>query len=187
MDPLHDVEIDDVDNELEEVHKDHEEEEENGQEAKATEQRGPAVSFQRKDSSLKKFLESMDEYAPIIPDAVTDYYLAKSGFETNDKRIKRLLALATQKFISDIASDAYQYSRIRSASSVSSASNPQARARALMAGAQGSSAAAGSSMGPAISGQTSAANQGKLILTMEDLGSALAEYGLNVKRPDFYR
>lgn len=135
--------------------------------------------LQRKDKSLKEFLNSMDEYAPIIPDAVTDYYLAKAGFETSDRRIKRLLALATQKFVSDLASDAYQYSRIRSASSVSSSSNPQARARALMA--------ANANPGQGTGSTVPSSNQGKLVLTMEDLGNALSEYGLNIKRPDFYR
>lgn len=180
--------------------------------------------FTRKDKTLLEFLNSMDDYAPIIPDAVTDYYLAKSGFETADRRIKRLLALATQKFISDIASDAYQYSRIRSASSVSASSNPQARAKALMAGMNGQAmgaagggaggaggaggggggaggaagAGAGGPNGPGQANQSAntggggggggmGGNQGKLVLTMEDLGSALAEYGLNVRRPDFYR
>lgn len=161
-----------------------------------TPQPQPLPQFTRKDKTLLEFLNSMDQYAPIIPDAVTDYYLAKSGFESSDLRIKRLLALATQKFISDIASDAYQYSRIRSASSVSSSSNPQARAKALMAGMAGPTANANASSGPNATGQPtpattgggmSSSNQGKLVLTMEDLGSALAEYGLNVRRPDFYR
>ncbi|KAF5102636.1 hypothetical protein D0Z03_000381 [Geotrichum reessii] len=171
----------------------------------------PLPQFTRKDKTLLEFLNSMDDYAPIIPDAVTDYYLAKSGFETADKRIKRLLALATQKFISDIASDAYQYSRIRSATSVSNSSNPQARAKALMAGMNAAAAgpaaggAATSATGASATGQPGATgaaagttsvssggggisgNQGKSVLTMEDLGSALAEYGLNIRRPDFYR
>lgn len=156
----------------------------------------PLPQFTRKDKTLLEFLNSMDQYAPIIPDAVTDFYLAKSGFESSDRRIKRLLALATQKFISDIASDAYQYSRIRSASSISSSSNPQARAKALVAGMNGNAANANMTSGPNAAGQqaqptaasgVSSNNQGKLVLTMEDLGSALAEYGLNIKRPDFYR
>jgi transcription initiation factor TFIID subunit 10 len=129
----------------------------------------------RKERSLKEFLNSMDEYSPIIPDAVTDYYLAKAGFETSDGRIKKLLALATQKFISDVAADAYQHSRIRSSSSLSSSSNPHARARALAAGA------------PTQPGSSAAASQGKIVLTTEDLSSALVEYGLNIRRPDFYR
>lgn len=82
--------------------------------------------------------------------------------------------------MSDIAADAYQYSRIRSSSSVANASNPQARARALVAGN-----VAGNSQPQAASSSNS--QQGKVALTMEDLGNALAEYGLNVKRPDFYR
>jgi transcription initiation factor TFIID subunit 10 len=90
---------------------------------------------------------------------------------------KRILALATQKFISDIATDSYEYSRIRSSSTVYNSANPQTRARALVAGAAGQ--------------QTTTSNSGnsskKVVLTMDDLGSALAEYGLNVSRPDFYR
>ncbi len=132
--------------------------------------------FLRKEKTLKELLGMMDEYAPIIPDAVTDYYLARAGFECDDVRIKRLLALATQKFISDVATDAYEYSRIRSSSSIYNSSNPQARARALMAGQTTGAAAS-----------TNPNNQGKTVLTVEDLSSALAEYGLNVRRPDFYR
>lgn len=28
---------------------------------------------------------------------------------------------------------------------------------------------------------------GRMVLTMEDIGGAVAEYGVNVKRPEFYR
>ena len=73
----------------------------------------------RKDKTLKEVLDLLEgDFAPIIPDTVTDYYLAKNGFSTADTKIKRILALAAQKFVLDIAQDAYEYSRIRSALSV---------------------------------------------------------------------
>ncbi|CAG88455.2 DEHA2E20174p [Debaryomyces hansenii CBS767] len=158
----------------------------------------------RKDKSLKEVLDLMDgEFAPIIPDAVTDYYLAKNGFETSDVKIKRLLALATQKFISDVAQDAYEYSRIRNSSSVYNSANPQVRAKQLIQGQQyanqqsitGSVGGSGSGVEgqgdqqqPSQHTGSNAGNQqGKIVLTMEDLSSALNEYGLNTSRPDFYR
>ncbi|KAG5366112.1 Transcription initiation factor TFIID subunit 10 [Yarrowia sp. B02] len=168
-----DVDMEDINPEENDIDIDFELEEP-AQEEEAAQIPGP-VPVTRKDKTLSEFLDNMNEYAPIIPDAVTDYYLAKSGFQTNDVRIKRLLALATQKFISDLASDAYQHSRIRSSSSVSSASNPQARAKALVAGVGGAQV------------QSSTSGRSKIVLTMEDLSSASSEYGLNLKRPDFYR
>lgn len=158
----------------------------------------------RKDKSLKEVLDLMDgEFAPIIPDAVTDYYLAKNGFETSDVKIKRLLALATQKFILDVAQDAYEYSRIRNSSSVYNSSNPQVRAKQLIQGQQYANqqlitgAVGGSGAGAEglsdqqqplqHTGSNAGNQQGKIVLTMEDLSSALNEYGLNTSRPDFYR
>ncbi|ORY79917.1 transcription initiation factor TFIID 23-30kDa subunit-domain-containing protein [Protomyces lactucae-debilis] len=101
------------------------------------------------DRTLKDFLKILDTHAPIIPDAVTDYYLSQAGFECDDPRVKRLLALAAQKFVSDIAQDAYQHSKIRS------------------------------------SGTTG--DRGRAVLTMDDLGAAVQEYGINIKRQDFMR
>ncbi|KAI8078437.1 transcription initiation factor TFIID 23-30kDa subunit-domain-containing protein [Thamnidium elegans] len=104
----------------------------------------------KKEKTMAEFLALMDNYAPIIPDAVTDYYLNKSGFDCDDVRIKRLLALATQKFVADIATDAFQYSKVRQ------------------------------------SGNRKSGKDRKTVLTMEDLTAALSEYGVNVKKPDYY-
>ncbi|KAK6541405.1 Transcription initiation factor TFIID subunit 10 [Orbilia ellipsospora] len=134
----------------------------------------------RRERNLREFLGMMDEYAPIIPDAVTDYYLSLSGFHTTDVRIKRLLALATQKFIADIAADAYQYARIRTSSS---------NANAFTAGGANPGAAGGGMGGGGVGGGYAASGRrgGRMVLTMDDLGGAVAEYGVNTKRPEFYR
>ena len=135
--------------------------------------------FTRKDKTLEEILDMMIDNPPIIPDPVIDYYLRKNGFDCVDVRVKRLLALATQKFISDIASDAYEYSRIRSPVAVGNANNGQARARQLMLGQQ------------QITQQQQQQNErtqtSKVVLTVNDLSSAVQEYGLNIGRPDFYR
>ncbi|KUJ22944.1 transcription initiation factor IID, TAF10 subunit [Mollisia scopiformis] len=156
----------------------------------------------RKDASLKEFLAKMDDYAPIIPDAVTNYYLTKAGLPPppqTDPRLARLLALATQKFIADIAADAYQYSRIRSSNS-SNANNPMGNLGAAAgfpvpgqpSAAPGSKEqpGRGGPLGiqrPGYGGGGQGGSQNRTVLTMEDLGMAVGEYGVNVKRGEFYR
>lgn len=150
----------------------------------------------RKDKTLSEMLDLMQgDLSPIIPDAVTDYYLSKNGFLTTDVRVKRLLALATQKFISDIAQDAYEYSRIRSSSAVYNSSNPQVRAKHLLQSQQfanqqssaGGGAEGGTDQPAPMYSNNAGSQQGKIVLTMDDLSSALSEYGVNAARPDFYR
>jgi transcription initiation factor TFIID subunit 10 len=113
--------------------------------------------------------------------------------QTSDPRLKRLLALATQKFIADIATDAYQYSRIRQNSSNASG---VPGIGALNAGALGGGAAGGGVGGGTFrpiarpgfgGGGGSGGSSGRTVLTMEDLGSAVGEYGVNTRRPEFYR
>lgn len=140
--------------------------------------------FTRKDKTLNDILELVEDNPPIIPDAVIDYYLMKNGFDCADVRVKRLLALATQKFVSDIAADAYEYSRIRSSVAVNNANNGQARARQLMLGQQQPGQQQISQQQQQQNEKTTAS---KVVLTVNDLSSAVAEYGLNISRPDFYR
>ncbi|CUS24067.1 LAQU0S13e02542g1_1 [Lachancea quebecensis] len=138
--------------------------------------------FTRKDKTLNEILDMMEDNPPIIPDAVIDYYLTKNGFDCADVRVKRLLALATQKFVSDIATDAYEYSRIRSAITVHNSNNGQARARQLILGQQQPG-----QLTQQQQQQNEKTKANKVVLTVNDLSSAVSEYGLNVSRPDFYR
>ncbi|KAK4120369.1 transcription initiation factor IID, TAF10 subunit [Parathielavia appendiculata] len=164
----------------------------------------------RKDTSLKEFMNKMDDYAPIIPDAVTNYYMTRAGLPPppqTDPRLARLLALATQKFIADIAADAYQYSRIRASNT--NANNPMGNLGAAAgfpipgqpAGSQpggGGSGGKGDQGGraggaplgiqrPGYGGGGQGGSQNRTVLTMEDLGMAVGEFGVNVKRSEFYR
>lgn len=154
---------------------------------------------------------------------MTAHYLTLSGLpppspadptgastNTTPLPLARLLALATQKFVADIAADAYQHSRIRS-SNTASASNPLGPGGMAGAGAgaggpsnvAGGAGAGGAAGGAGAKGQQSTtlgvqrsgfggggqggSGQGRTVLTMEDLGMAVQEYGINVKRGEFYR
>jgi transcription initiation factor TFIID subunit 10 len=126
-----------------------------------------------KDISLLELMQHIENYTPTLPDTVIDYYLAKSGFETDDVRIKRVIALAAQKFIADIAYDALQYCKLRQQSTLSAQTTSMASAMGSGGGSSSGSGGSGSSK--------------KLVLTMEDLAAALAEYGIQARRPDYYR
>ncbi|XP_057799192.1 transcription initiation factor TFIID subunit 10 [Salvia miltiorrhiza] len=67
------------------------------------------------DTALTEFLASLMDYTPTIPDELVEHYLAKSGFQCPDTRLTRLVAVATQKFISDVATDALQQCKARPA------------------------------------------------------------------------
>ena len=145
---------------------------------------------------------------------MTAHYLTLSGLpppsaadptgtstNTTPLPLARLLALATQKFVADIAADAYQYNRIRSSNSASS-SNPLGTG-AIGGGPSGAGGAGGAAGGILGKGQQSTqlgvqrsgyggggqggSAQGRTVLTMEDLGMAVQEYGINLKRGEFYR
>lgn len=75
-----------------------------------------------------------------------------------------MVALIGQKLITDIANDAMHYSRLRQSGTSSSSAGPTAT----------------STMG----GKSATAK--KTTLSLEDLASALAEHGINIKRPAYY-
>ena len=67
---------------------------------------------------IADLMSSLEEYTPTIPDAVTMHFLSTAGFQTDDPRIVKLVSLAAQKFVSDIANDALQHCKLRGAGQV---------------------------------------------------------------------
>lgn len=72
-------------------------------------------------------------------------------------RLIRLIALASQKFLSDIANDALQHCKMRTSSQVTQNSKTQ--------------------KGP---------KEKKYVMTMEDLAPALQEYGITARKPHYF-
>ncbi|XP_023945119.1 transcription initiation factor TFIID subunit 10 [Bicyclus anynana] len=107
--------------------------------------------------ALSDFLLQLENYNPSIPDSVVAYYLNMAGFESQDPRMIRLIALASQKFLSDIANDALQHCKMRTSSQINQSSK--------------------NAKGP---------KEKKYVMSMEDLVPALQEYGISAKKPHYY-
>lgn len=135
---------------------------------------------------------------PKLPEAVINFYMTKAGLPPppyTDPRLARLVALSVQKFVADIAADSYQYSRIRASNT--NANNPMGNlgaAAGIPIPGQGQQGAKDQGRGAPLGiqragygGGGQGGSQNRTVLTMEDLGMAVGEYGVNVKRSEFYR
>eukprot|EP01018_Ginkgo_biloba_P002627 Gb_22946 [translate_table: standard] len=107
------------------------------------------------DAALLEFLSSLMDYTPTIPDELAEHYLGRSGFQCPDIRITRLVSIAAQKFIAEIASDAFQLCKARQSAVTKEKRDKQAKDK-------------------------------RLVLTSEDLSMALREYGVNMKRQEYF-
>lgn len=123
----------------------------------------PAIQEDRTQGQvLSDFLLQLEDYTPTIPDAVTSYFCQTAGFEASDPRIVRLISIAAQKFISDVANDALQHCKTRTSNAPAS---------------HGSS-----------KNQKAVQNNKdrKYTLTMEDLAPALSDYGITVRKAHYF-
>ncbi|KAG8487797.1 hypothetical protein CXB51_018775 [Gossypium anomalum] len=129
------------------------------------------------DSALSDFLASLMDYAPTIPDELVEHYLAKSGFQCPDVRLIRLVAVATQKFVAEVASDALQHCKARQAAVVKDKREKQQKVIYLCL----------LSFRISFGLSDPLLEQDKrLILTMDDLSKSLREYGVNVKHQEYF-
>src|SRR5699024_1820537 len=117
-----------------------------------SQQNGEQSTTKATGQPLIDFLQYLDDYKPSIPDSVTAHYMHSAGFAANDPRVLRLVSIASQKFIADIANDSLQHCKMRTALN-----------------------------------QTKKGTKDKrYTLTFEDLTPVLAEYGINIKKPQYF-
>ncbi|KZV31690.1 transcription initiation factor TFIID subunit 10-like [Dorcoceras hygrometricum] len=95
-------------------------------------QQQPNDGLHDDDAALTDFLASLMDYTPTIPDELVEHYLAKSGFQCPDVRLTRLVAVATQKFIADVATDALQHCKARQSSIVKDKRDKQQKDKRLI-------------------------------------------------------
>jgi transcription initiation factor TFIID subunit 10 len=119
------------------------------------------TSFQEAEENEKKLLDVLalvDSYEPLIPEELIDYYFTKAGVQCEDARLKKLVSLIGQKFLSDVTSDAIKHARLRNSSN-----------------------ALGSSVKP------SSLKGKQPSFTLEDLSFALSERGIDIQRPPYHQ
>lgn len=117
----------------------------------ASQQNGEKMS-KTSGQPLIDFLQYLEDYKPSIPDPVTAHYMNSAGFAANDPRVLRLVSIASQKFIADIANDALQHCKMRTA----------------------------------LNQTKKGTKDKKYTLTFEDLSPVLADYGIDMKKPQYF-
>ena len=61
----------------------------------------------------EELLLAMEQYHPVIPDAVTEYFLGLSGYQSTDPRVTRVASIAAHKFVADLTNDALRICKAR--------------------------------------------------------------------------
>ena len=104
------------------------------------------------------------------------HYLSSSGFDTSDPRVLRLVSLAAQKFVSDVANDALQHCKMRNAGKHILVIFREIESIFMYLFTL--------LLGQAIKNNKS--KDRKYVMSMEDLGQALGNQGVTVKKPPYF-
>jgi len=64
------------------------------------------------ESEFNELKKKLASYAPLIPDVVIDYYMEKCGVESCDPSLKKAISLMSHKFLTDVATGAFQHHKI---------------------------------------------------------------------------
>ncbi|RYH02953.1 hypothetical protein EON65_47475 [archaeon] len=66
-----------------------------------------------KAKELNDFLTALDAYNPTVPEALTQYYLERSGVDVEDDRIVKLVSLAADKLLTEILDNSLETRGLR--------------------------------------------------------------------------
>jgi len=65
------------------------------------------------ENKLLTLLQQLETQTPSIPDKVLEEIMSSKGMRSDDVRITRLVALAGQKFLSDILDDVWRLNKLK--------------------------------------------------------------------------
>jgi transcription initiation factor TFIID subunit 10 len=65
------------------------------------------------EKRILELLNLMENHKPLIAEELIDYYLIKAGVRCDDIRLKRLISVLGQKFLSDVVNDSLKYSKLK--------------------------------------------------------------------------
>ena len=71
------------------------------------------AKYEQKLGEFSDFLNALDGFAPTLPTECVEYYMKRSGVQVEDSRVTKLIALAGDRFMAKIVSDAKQDSSLR--------------------------------------------------------------------------
>ena len=138
---------------------------------------------------LDEFCLKFQDINTTLPDSVINHYMKKAGFIVNDRRLIKIISIASQKFIAEIVNDIMQHHKLKTKSAPPAASTGAGASNAAAGSKGGQPVASNAATGASAQNPGGASNQqsaNNLTLTLEDLTQVLNEYGINVKKPYYF-